>query len=85
MLLPPTDMSAGEAYIDGHIDIEGDAVAALHAATQLRTGLTTALRRRLVAALLRLPRPPHRSHARRARLHGRLHSLKRDREAIRFH
>ncbi|MGH3666304.1 MAG: class I SAM-dependent methyltransferase, partial [Egibacteraceae bacterium] len=33
----------------------------------------------------RLPRPPRSSHARRARLHGQMHSRDRDRAAIAFH
>jgi cyclopropane-fatty-acyl-phospholipid synthase len=84
--LPPYDLRAGEAYVEGHIDIEGDIEAAMAAAAWLGTipgGLGA--RRRLVQPLLRLPSPPRRTHARRARLHGRRHSKARDRAAIAFH
>lgn len=86
MLLPPTDLSAGEAYVYGDVDIEGDLVAALHdvaAAREAETDLTDRLA--LLAGLLRLPPPPRRATDRRARLTGTLHSSERDRQAIAFH
>jgi cyclopropane-fatty-acyl-phospholipid synthase len=84
--LPPYDLRAGEAYVEGAIDIEGDIEAGMAAAStigDLPPGL--GVRLRLVRPLLRLPSPPRREHARRARLRGRRHSKARDREAIAFH
>lgn len=86
MLWPASDLAAGEAYVEGDIDIEGDPVAAMatgaHIADQALSG---AERLRLVRHVLALPRPPRRAHERRARLRGRRHSTARDREAIAFH
>ncbi|HUG84267.1 MAG TPA: hypothetical protein VMM13_06860, partial [Euzebya sp.] len=58
-LLPPSDLRSGRAYIDGLIDIDGDAVAALSAVWDL--DMVGGLRRRQLARaaadLLRLPAP----------------------------
>lgn len=86
MLLPPNDLAAGEAYVYGDVDIEGDIIAALHDVAGARgseVGLTDRLS--ALASLALLPRPPRRPRGRRARLTGRLHTVERDREAIRFH
>lgn len=86
LLLPPTDLNAGEAYVLGHVDVEGDLFAALgllHRVTELRPSVGE--RVDLARMLLRLPRPPRRPTDRRARLRGRQHSLERDRAAIAFH
>ncbi len=85
MLLPPGDLSAGEAYVEGAIDIEGDVIAAMAAGAGLTAAMTPAARLRLVAHLLRLPRPPRRAHRHRAHLRGRRHSRARDRAAIAYH
>lgn len=85
MLLPPTDLSAGEAYVFGDIDIEGDIMAMMDFAAgldQARKRLPAAAR--VVASAVRLPkdsnRPGHREGFR-----GRMHSKQRDRETVRFH
>ncbi|HKE98362.1 MAG TPA: cyclopropane-fatty-acyl-phospholipid synthase family protein [Actinomycetes bacterium] len=84
--LPPYDLRAGEAYVEGDIDIEGDIEAAMSAAAELSAHLPGARARlRLLRPLLRLPSPPRRSHPRRARLRGRMHSKERDRAAVAFH
>lgn len=87
LLRPPFDLSAGEAYAEGVIDMEGDIEAAMAAGERLGQGLPrgAAARLRLAQQLLRLPRPPRRVHTRRARLRGRRHSPERDRAAIAFH
>lgn len=86
MLLPPTDLAAGEAFVRGDVDVEGDIVEAL-ASVQALAGadLPLAERARLARALLKLPKPPSRPTKRRARLRGRPHGKRRDRAAISFH
>ena len=86
MLVPPTDLTMGEAYARGDIDIAGDAVAAVAASRALRPGLDDAealmpLTRHLLAG----PRPPRLGSERRAQLGGRAHSPERDRQAVSFH
>jgi cyclopropane-fatty-acyl-phospholipid synthase len=88
MLTPPVELSLGEAFIYGDIDIDGD----IFAATSLVDNL---LGRRLSAgdmvALARavrgLPRAgsEHAAGHGAARLHGSRHSLERDRAAIQYH
>lgn len=86
LLWPPDDLTAGEAYVHGDVDVEGDLVAALHLLGRADVvGLTVADRVAIGRRLLALPRPPRRDRSRRARLHGRRHSPARDRDAIRFH
>ncbi|WP_370326417.1 class I SAM-dependent methyltransferase [Euzebya sp.] len=85
-LLPPSDLRAGEAYVDGHIDIEGDAVAAMAAATALGESLGAAALARVVPEVLRLPAAGADAEGEeRARLRGRPHSPARDRQAVQFH
>jgi cyclopropane-fatty-acyl-phospholipid synthase len=84
-LLPPSDLRAGESYVLGDVDVEGDLIVALRTLRGLGRSLSAADLGALTAALAALPRPPARSTARRARLHGRLHSPDRDRAAIAFH
>ncbi len=85
MLLPPSDLSAGEAYLRGEIDIAGDLVAALRAARHIATSLHPRARVRLTRALLSLPSPAGDGRSSRAHLHGRRHGLERDRAAIAYH
>lgn len=86
MLLAPTDLAAGEAYVCGDIDVEGDIVAAMTTGARAASAL---LRRRaalrLAHRLLALPRPPRRAVRRDAHLRGHRHSVRRDRAAIAFH
>jgi cyclopropane-fatty-acyl-phospholipid synthase len=86
LLRPPFDLAAGEAYVEGAIDLEGDTIAAMALGERIsaRTHGTTDLLH-ILARLRALPRPPHRRHARRAALHGRKHSKARDAQAIAFH
>ena len=87
MLVPMTDLNAGEAYLRDDIDIEGDMVEALHAIANLWQQMT--LRDRLQAGyhLLRLPSPPAGlpSAGGVGTLLGRSHSRQRDEAAVRFH
>ena len=85
LLLPPTDLGAGEAYVHGDYEIEGAIVDALVAGREAGAGLSPADSARIGRLLLRLPRPPRRPSERRASLRGQRHSKERDREAIAFH
>lgn len=86
LLLPPTDLAAGEAYVFGDVELEGDIVAAMAAGERIAEA-PWAPRDRLwlLGELLRLPRPPRRSRPGRAALRGRRHSQRRDQAAIAFH
>lgn len=87
MLVPPTDNAAGEAYVRGDIDVEGDIVAGIAAARRAMQALADPTKAARVARhVLALPRPPHREDGgRRAALSGARHDPERDREAISFH
>ena len=86
LLWPPSDLSAGEAYVEGDVDVEGDMIAALGTGEAVSRLVATPLDKlRVARLLLRLPKPPPRPHTRRARLRGRRHSQARDRAAIAFH
>jgi cyclopropane-fatty-acyl-phospholipid synthase len=87
VLWPPSDLRAGEAYLDGWMDIAGDAVAAMAVGERLFAALPRSWRARLslVLDVLRLPAPPRSQVQRRAALSGRMHSRERDRSAIAFH
>lgn len=86
LLLPPTDLNAGEAYVHGDVDIEGDIVAAIHMIARSRGAALGVLdKARLAGEVLRLPAPPPRRTQRQAALRGERHSLQRDRDAVRFH
>jgi cyclopropane-fatty-acyl-phospholipid synthase len=85
MLMPPSDLVAGEAYIFGDVDIEGDIFAAL----EFGAGLDQARRHpvkalKLMRKLRKLPDAPGHEDKRPTR-DGRLHSKSRDEEAVRHH
>jgi cyclopropane-fatty-acyl-phospholipid synthase len=86
MLLPPTDLALGEAYLRDDFDVEGD----LEQATGLADVLAARLRSPpLVARLWRkLPAddmPEKAGDVTAGHLRGRLHSRKRDAAAVRSH
>jgi len=85
MLVPASDLAIGEAYVHDDFDVEGSMVAALRAAADLASDMGRLRRLAVGADVLRLPRPPRRPTARRARVSGRLHSRGRDAQAVRFH
>ena len=88
MFTPPIELSAGEAYIYGDFDIQGDLYALYGMqADLLDHNFTATDAASLVRDIQRLPnsgpkrditRPP-------AQLRGKLHSKERDLQAIRFH
>ena len=90
MLLPPSELRIGEAYVRGDIDVEGDLEAAATVAAHLRQRiLTPGILARLMACVGSLPRdaapePTWNSHD-RLELVGRKHSHSRDRAAVRSH
>jgi cyclopropane-fatty-acyl-phospholipid synthase len=81
---PPVDVNAGRAFAAGLLDIDGDVERAvdtlLHASAAISLPRSVALLR----ALRRLPKCEL-PELREAKLHGRVHSRERDREAIGFH
>ncbi len=85
----PNQLGLGRAWVAGDIDVDGDLERALRAGDRfrnLRLGLGDRLASALAAARagalgLHRPAPP----ASEAHLGGRLHSLRRDRDAVRHH
>ncbi len=85
LLVPPTDLQAGETYISGGVDVEGSMVAAIEDIAALRTRLSLGERVRMASVVLRQPRPPQRFRPDRPGLTGRHHTRQRDAAAIRQH
>jgi cyclopropane-fatty-acyl-phospholipid synthase len=90
MLLPPTERRLGEAYLRGDFEIDGSVEAAMALASPLQERMRSRRRALTVFRLLRrLPRrdvePGAAPGPRRARPPGRLHSLRRDATAVRYH
>jgi len=91
MLLPPSELSIAEAYLDGDVDVEGELESAVTvgdvAAARLRSPRSAAL---ALLHVLRLPRAG-RAPARNASAEpvvqraGREHRRARDRAAVRYH
>jgi cyclopropane-fatty-acyl-phospholipid synthase len=88
LLWPPTEVNAGEAYIFGDVDVEGNVESVFRALDEV-AGIDwhrPAIFARLAGRLLALPAPPHtRDESRAADPHGTLHSRQRDRAAVRYH
>jgi cyclopropane-fatty-acyl-phospholipid synthase len=86
LVLPPTDLTAGEAYVYDDIDIEGDIFHALAFAAGLEgVSVLSGGTRAAMAAALRLPRKLRRHDRRRPVVRGRLHTPRRDRRAVTYH
>lgn len=86
LLLSPTELSLGEEFVHGGIDVEGDLGAAFSLAEFLarpRAGLGRRLR--VARQILSLPAGERPARPRRARLSGKLHSPSRDRRAVTYH
>ncbi|MHB0868854.1 MAG: class I SAM-dependent methyltransferase [Chloroflexota bacterium] len=95
MLLPPNELSLGEAYLDGDWDLEGDILAAMRLSDvfeELATGPGELLR--LGRQVLALPkevdgqgggRRRFLSGRQRVELKGTEHSRERDRQAVTYH
>jgi cyclopropane-fatty-acyl-phospholipid synthase len=86
MLLPPNDLSAGEAYVFDDVDFEGDILSLLEFGARLGEAKRAALTRGRLSWLLRqLPDETRRDELVRPGMSGRLHSRKRDKEAVNHH
>jgi cyclopropane-fatty-acyl-phospholipid synthase len=88
MLMPPSQLRLGEAYVRGEFDVEGNLEAATRLGEQLRDRFSSArFAARTGRLLLRLPRPGRRSQlrGRGADRSGQRHSMERDAHAIRSH
>lgn len=86
VLQRPGQLGLARAYVAGDLDVEGDLVEALHRASHLDGFSPTAtqwaaLARHAGVALLVPRRPPPEE----VRLHGRRHSVGRDRRAVTHH
>ena len=87
-LWPLRPDALGDAHLRGEFDIEGDIAAVARAGSVFDLGrLTWAERMAIASGVLKLRRiaTPARALTRRAKLHGRRHSVARDRAAVRFH
>lgn len=86
MFLPPSDLTAGEAYVFDDVDIEGDMIGAIEFGRRL-ADLTS--HKLLVAKLLRLvrrlPSDARRPKAARPLFRGSRHSPTRDKAAVSYH
>jgi cyclopropane-fatty-acyl-phospholipid synthase len=88
MLQPGTELALAEAYLFNDIDIEGDIIQLfdlVDGVVEATSGWTKKIR--VARELLRLPPGPEHPASRRgpAHLSGKLHSIERDRQAVRFH
>jgi cyclopropane-fatty-acyl-phospholipid synthase len=86
-LVPPAvERRLAEAFLDGALDLEGDAIGVLEAASRWSgPPALPGLAAPALALWLRRALRTKRSAALRARLSGRLHSVPRDRAAVRHH
>ncbi|MDH5421814.1 MAG: cyclopropane-fatty-acyl-phospholipid synthase family protein [Acidimicrobiia bacterium] len=84
LALPPSDLTAGEAYIYGDVDFEGDLVWLSGFAASLDS-FSSADRRNLFRMLRKLPRDARRRNSERPKTRGVSHSIARDRSAIQHH
>ena len=86
LVLPPTDLAAGEAYIYDDFDIEGDIFHALSFAAGLEavSPLSSSARKAITAAL-RLPKDLRRRDHQRPVVRGRIHTPRRDRQVVTHH
>jgi cyclopropane-fatty-acyl-phospholipid synthase len=84
LLQPPPELNAGRAFAAGLLDCDGDLEAAVDELYRAIANLSLSKRLRLRSLAMRLPRATL-PKLREARLHGKVHSLARDRAAIGFH
>ncbi|MDJ0499001.1 MAG: cyclopropane-fatty-acyl-phospholipid synthase family protein [Acidimicrobiia bacterium] len=86
MLLPPNDLSAGEAYVFDDVDFEGDIFAILEFGARLAEAKRGAVTKgRLLWLLRQLPEEIRRDESDRPGISGKRHSPTRDRKAVTHH
>jgi cyclopropane-fatty-acyl-phospholipid synthase len=85
MLKPPFDLSAGEAFLRGEIDVEGGLEAAFAAIDDLDPHLSLLDWPRLALEVSAIQRRAAPRSPLMARLRGRAHTRSRDRDAIAHH
>lgn len=85
LLLPPGDLAAGEAYVFDDVDFEGDIFSIVEFGEELGHAARARHAVPLLRLIGRLPADSRKSKAERPRVRGRLHSLRRDRQAVRHH
>ncbi len=86
MFLRPSELSLGEAFVYGDIEIEGGMEHVFRLADylfDLHPGLAEKMR--YVRFFLSLPFPAWKFRRRKLPMRGRLHSRRRDRQAVTFH
>jgi cyclopropane-fatty-acyl-phospholipid synthase len=84
-LLPPLDLNPGRAFVEGWIDLEGDAEMGVDTVARAIEALPKRKLPALLGALLLLPKPPAVADDHGVKLRGVRHSKRRDAEAIGFH
>jgi cyclopropane-fatty-acyl-phospholipid synthase len=82
---PPLELNPGRAFVEGLIDIEGDAEAAVDVMAAAAASMDPRRTAAIGLRLLRLPKPRVADGHPQPRLRGRLHSIARDSAAIGFH
>ena len=82
---PPLDLNPGKAYVEGVIDIEGNAEAAVDVMARALSDLPPQRIAALGIRLLRLPKARASDGHPQPQLRGRIHSRLRDAAAIGFH
>ncbi len=86
LLLTPTELALGEAFVYGGLDVEGDLGSAFSLAEFLVRRRGGAGRRlRLVPKFLALPADERPARPARPKIAGHVHSLSRDRQAVTYH
>ncbi|GMQ86696.1 MAG: class I SAM-dependent methyltransferase [Acidimicrobiia bacterium] len=86
MLLPPSDLAAGEAYVFDDFDIEGDIFSILEFGRAVSNAPSSASASiRLYRLLRQLPKETRRAEADRPRVTGLRHSIRRDKDAVSYH
>lgn len=86
LLVPPTDLKVGEAFLADLVDVEGSMVAALEDVSTLRQDIGVLDAALLGWDVLHLPGPEATDPALpRVRPGGRLHSPERDRQVVQHH
>lgn len=84
LLVPPSDVAAGEAYLFDDVDLEGDIVEALRFGAAL-TDASLLVKTRILMLARTLPGGSRRAESERPKFGGRLHSIRRDRAAVSHH